>query len=97
MSTTQRIVTVGRAGSKCANVRVSPRLTLSFPLWQIKVYETFTNKKGVLKWKLVERIGTTRASYQPSQKLLNEAKSYASTCSLPFDAFIVQYKKVKYA
>ena len=89
----KRVVTVGRAGSKCANFK-SGKVSFSLPIWQTKVYESFVNQHGVEKWRLVDRVGTTRASSYPSRKLIREAMDYAAYEGLEFRSYVAQYDKV---
>jgi hypothetical protein len=84
------VVTVGRAGSKCANFK-SGGAHFSMPLWQVKTYIAKKNYKGELKWFLNAYHGSTRASKEPSQKLLNEATAY----DLPYMPHVVHCSKVR--
>jgi hypothetical protein len=68
-------ITVGRYGSKLANIRRGRR-TMSFAIWSVKKYISYTTKEGKMVWKLSGYLGRTVASNSPSQVLINEGKEY---------------------
>ena len=78
----QRVVTVGRFGTKTANAG-----RFDQPVWAVKVYEGRPRQRdGVKTWRLVETVESipTRSGRQPSQRFMDEARAYAESVGLPF-------------
>jgi hypothetical protein len=94
----QAVITVGRAGSKCANIwtrtRAGQRFRMSLPTWQIKEYRPHMNQKGEIIWILHARHGSSVASWAPSQRIINEAKELAAHMKVAYKDYVAQYQKV---
>lgn len=94
----QAVITVGRAGSKCANfwtrTRAGTRFRMSLPTWQIKEYRPRMNKKGQIVWILYARHGSTIAAHSPSQRIINDAKELAAEMKVAYKDYVAQYQKV---
>lgn len=81
-----KVVCVARAGNRCANVRRG-RSTLSFPIYEIGIYETRARKAdGVVTWRRIGAVANTRTACwgKPSAALVATAHQYATEAGIPY-------------
>lgn len=89
----QKVITVGRFGSKCANFK-SGGVRFSVPVWIGKEYIAKRNRFGEMKWFYNGTIvNETIASKYPSQTYTDKIKAMASE-DRPFVNYVVHLERV---
>ena len=80
-----KVVCIARHGNKCANVRRG-KSTLSFPIYEIGIYEARPRKDGGVTWRRAGAVAgsQTACTGQPSDALWSRALKYAEEAGIPY-------------